>query len=149
MNFKHAKIRKKKVKERIFIVGRSVSLIKLNWRYCKGMCDQSTHKTDQNRNQLTRTLAKFVSVSRTIEENLSSHSIARRSDKNKRRQTSFVYYEVNYYNRRPRSQEMPFVTWSLLRDWGTGPPNFITSHGNHPSNLVSAFHHSNVSRFDI
>lgn len=51
---------------------------RLRYFYCGGMCDRDPHPLVV----LTRTLAKFVSVSRTIEENLLSHSILQRSEEN-------------------------------------------------------------------
>ena len=52
--------------------------LRLRYSYCGGMCDRDPHRLAV----LTRTLAKFVSVSRTIEENLLSHSILQRSEQN-------------------------------------------------------------------
>lgn len=52
--------------------------LRLRYSYCGGMCDRDPHRLAV----LTRTLAKFVSVSRTIEENLLSHSILQRSEEN-------------------------------------------------------------------
>ena len=52
--------------------------LRLRYSYCEGMCDRDPHRSAV----LTRTLAKFVSVSRTIEENLLSHSILQRSEQN-------------------------------------------------------------------
>ena len=51
---------------------------RLRYFYCGGMYDHDPHLLAV----LTRTLAKFVSVSRTIEENLLSHSILQRSEEN-------------------------------------------------------------------
>lgn len=52
--------------------------LRLRYSYCEGMCDRDPQRLAV----LTRTLAKFVSVSRTIEENLLSHSILQRSEQN-------------------------------------------------------------------
>lgn len=52
--------------------------LRLRYFYCGGICDRDPHCLAV----LTRTLAKFVSVSRTIEENLLSHSILQRSEEN-------------------------------------------------------------------
>lgn len=54
--------------------------LRLRYSYCGGMCDRDPHRLAV----LTRTLAKFVSVSRTIEENLLSHSILQRSEENRK-----------------------------------------------------------------
>ena len=63
---------------RVYIKFRFSRRRRLRYFYCGGMCDHDPHPLAV----LTRTLAKFVSVSRTIEENLLSHSILQRSEQN-------------------------------------------------------------------
>ena len=63
---------------RVYIKFRFSRRRRLRYFYCGGMCDRDPHPLAV----LTRTLAKFVSVSRTIEENLLSHSILQRSEQN-------------------------------------------------------------------